>query len=123
MTSSGQDNKFWRPKIHVRDSDAMGVNFADKEVKVLTDPCLKLLDIRLEVKLKNKDTLWTHLAQYNAYPEIEKLYSGLLGKRMADKICDKNVNVFPISDIPDEVKLCVENPKILRGMRDEVNEG
>ena len=57
------DDKFWtgkqvlEAKLHVRDSYAMGVNFADKEVKVPTDPCLKLLDIRLEVKLKNGDTL------------------------------------------------------------------
>ena len=108
-------------QLHVRDSDNMGVNFADKEVKVLTSPCLKLLDIRVVVKLRNEDFLWTHLTQYNAYSEIEKLYSGLLGKRMMDKICDKNVNVFPMSDIPDEVKHCVENPKILRGIEQGIN--
>ena len=55
--------------------------------------------------------MWSHGALYNDYsfnPKIVELYSGLLRKPIIDKICDENANVFPLSQVPEEIKHCMK---------------
>ena len=100
-------------------------NFADKKMRVRANPCLKQLDIKVKLLLDGRTEVWvwSHAAQYNDYgvhPNMEEFYSGLLRKPIHDKICDRSVNDFPMSDVPDNIKMCVHVCTIERAHRDKV---
>ena len=89
------------------------MKFADNEARIKANLCLKHLDIKIKAIVDEKDEVqvWSHGALYNDYafyPKIVELYSGLLRKPIIDEICDENANVFPLSQVPEEIKHCMK---------------
>ena len=100
------------------DSKDVTVSFVEGKVKVKTNTCLAQKSIKVVLNLATRSQVWSRVAQYNEYnvnPKLEELYSGLLRKPIHEKICDRNINVFRLSDVPDEIKECMKgSPNINR---------
>ena len=110
-------------KDHTSEVKSVELNFANKQARLETDPCYAHYDIKVIVEFKLPTAIsarssWSHPSKYNDYgvnPDIEELYSGLLRNLIKGKLCDRSVNNFPLSDIPDAVKACFKSdPTITR---------
>ena len=94
--------------IEIYPTTIQEVAFAEKEAKVEANPCLTHPFVIVKLQWEER-SIYSHVSRYNdynVYPKIEELYSGLLQKQVVDKICLQNNGTLFVPQIPDGVSKC-----------------